>query len=204
MKAGLLFLVSACTSHALTNEITLLWDPPPLLESPGARTVYRVYSGVTSYFYNTNWDVGTNLTCQARLQGQRTHFAATALDPLGEWGESDFSDELLVRLPPSAPTRLLISCYSNVVMLDWGASPDEHGVFRVRATDGTRALEYTNAVLASHLPLTFSLLIRNCPVGRWSAVVVRDDEGEVSPESDRVTWVIGGTRAPTRLRERVP
>lgn len=94
---------------ASAGEVMLAWDPPttdsdgyPLTDLGG----YKVYYGTASGTYNTSINVNnvTSWTVTNLSEGRGYYFAVTAYDIAGN--ESDFSNEVIKRIPGIIPGNI--------------------------------------------------------------------------------------------------
>jgi len=83
---------------SIAAEVTLAWDPNPVLENVDS---YTVYCGYSSGNYEINFNVGnqTTYTISGLESGQKYYFAVSAYNTDGR--ESPFSKEIVYYVPPS-------------------------------------------------------------------------------------------------------
>ena len=136
----LLFLLiiggEALILPASAGQAILSWDPPatnadgsPLMDLGG----YRIYYGTSSGFYETALDVGDVITSTVTnlTEGSVYYFVVTAYDLSGN--ESDFSNEVKLRLLGFPPGNIDVSTPVSVDRVDgydlialelsWGLTP---------------------------------------------------------------------------------
>lgn len=116
-----LLLLSALL--ATSGEVTLAWDPVD------TATGYKVYWGVDSRTYPNVRDVGpaTQATIGGLYSTITYFFAVTAYN---DFGESDFSSELSVTIPPLPPPEFL-AVYPGIFTWSYPVTSDTLAGFTV-------------------------------------------------------------------------
>lgn len=128
----------------LAAQLVLLWNA-----SPDAATNYAVYYGGASGIYTNVVNVGNVLTATITNlpNSQRVYFAVTAQNA---FGESDFSNEINVPIPPRPPGSLRWVTNS----LQSATSPT--GPWQTIATYATQVTTNGNQFLRAHLVATLA------------------------------------------------